>query len=269
MKKIIVTPSFRKRYLEILHNHLYYLKNEFDEWIIWVNTNNNEDVNYMKFLEKNFKYIKLQYAEIPINGFHSLWHYWKKCIDSDAIYVRLDEDIVYIEPNSITKLCEYRIENEQPFLLYGNIINNALIGFIHQKNGIINSKFNLTYNCLCPIGWQSTEYVKYIHELFLESYNNKTLDKFKIPDWELSNYERCSINAFACLGKEFEKFGGNVGIGEEVWLSCVRPKEINKPNLIYGDAIFVHFAFHIQRPYLENNTNLLQQYKELSENLIK
>jgi len=37
MKRILVTPAGRKKYLEILFNHLKNLKNEFDEWILRVN----------------------------------------------------------------------------------------------------------------------------------------------------------------------------------------------------------------------------------------
>lgn len=269
MKKVIVTPGFRKRYLEILHNHLQYVKNEFDEWIIWVNTNAKEDVEYMKFLENNFKYIKLQHSEIPINGTASLPDYWRKCIDIDAVYIRLDEDIVYVHPNSLTKLYNFRLENNTPFLIYGNIVNNAIINFIYQKNSIINKTPLLTYNYADTFGIHDSEFVKKLHELFLDSYYTNTLDKFKIENWELSNFERCSINAFACTGKEFRMFGGVVAGSEEAWLSCVKPKVINRPNLIYGDTLFVHFAFYTQRVFLETKTNLLQQYKELSEKLIK
>jgi hypothetical protein len=269
MKKVIVTPGFRKRYLEILHNQLQYVKNEFDEWVIWVNTTAKEDIDYMVYLKNNFNYIKLQYAEIPINGTASLPHYWRKCVDLDSIYLRLDEDIVYVHPNSLTKLYNKRLENEQPFLMYGNIVNNAIHDFLYQKHGIIKPEPVFSYNYADSTGIHSSDFIKYLHELFLESYRNGTLDKFLIPDWELSHFERCSINVFSCTGKDFSTFGGNVAGGEEAWLSCVKPQSVNRPNMIYGDTLFVHFAFYTQRVFLETSTNLLQQYKELSEKLIK
>lgn len=38
MKRIIVTPAGRKRYMEILSSHLDKQRSDFDEWHIWQNT---------------------------------------------------------------------------------------------------------------------------------------------------------------------------------------------------------------------------------------
>jgi hypothetical protein len=276
MKKNIVTPGFRKKYLEILHNNLIKVKNEFDEWIIWANTDNKVDMEYMKFLEKKFNYIKLQHSEIKIGSIPfglSLSHYWKKCVDIDTVYIRLDEDIVYIHPGSITNLYNSRIKNKTPFLVFGNIINNGIINFLYQKYNIIKNEPTVTYNCLDKISTHDFKFVEYLHSEFFKNYNNNNLDKFIIPDWQLSNFDRFSIGVFAAFGEELNKFGGVVDdsddIGEEYWLSNTKPKQLNQPNIICGDTLFVHFAFHTQRNKLESNTNLLQQYKELSEKLIK
>jgi hypothetical protein len=65
------------------------------------------------------------------------------------------------------------------------------------------------------------------------------------------------------LGKEFKKFNGDVGLDEEEWLSCDKPKQIQMPNIIFGDSLFVHYAFFTQRQYLDN-TNILETYKKIS-----
>lgn len=44
MKRIVIIPAGRKRYLEILLNYLKFYKDEYDRLDIWLNTNNKEDI---------------------------------------------------------------------------------------------------------------------------------------------------------------------------------------------------------------------------------
>ena len=50
---------------------------------------------------------------------------------------------------------------------------------------------------------------------------------------------------------------------EEPWL-IQKTKELNKPNVILGEAIVAHFSFYVQREYLEEKTNILKQYFDIS-----
>jgi hypothetical protein len=50
---------------------------------------------------------------------------------------------------------------------------------------------------------------------------------------------------------------------EEYWLSVVRPRELNRPNVILGKALCVHYAFGTQRTVLDK-TNILNRYKLLT-----
>ena len=48
-KVVVVTPSGRKTYLNLLKN--YILNNPIvDEWQLWFNTTDKENINYLKFL---------------------------------------------------------------------------------------------------------------------------------------------------------------------------------------------------------------------------
>ena len=44
---VVVTPAGRKRYLEILFRYILKLRPIMDEYRLWVNTENNEDIEYM------------------------------------------------------------------------------------------------------------------------------------------------------------------------------------------------------------------------------
>ena len=91
--------------------------------------------------------------------------------------------------------------------------------------------------------------------------NKKEEDLF-IQNWILHLYERVSINVISWRGDEFAKFGGNVGRDEELWLSSEYPSQINRPNKIIGDTLFIHYAFFPQRSHLEE-TDILEKYKSI------
>jgi hypothetical protein len=260
MKKIITTPAGRKRYLEILLGYLIKYKNEFDRWDLWLNTENISDIDYMKSINKKYDFIKLIYPKIPVNGNMSIGSFFSDYINPDEIYIRLDDDIVYIEKDSLTKLFNERERDKESFLLYGNIINNSILTYIHQKEGNLNSNYGkCEYKCMCDIGWKNPYFAENLHLDFLSKYKNQS---FYIPDWDINNNERVSINVISWRGDEFSKFGGIIQGDEEHWLSIVKPQSINKFNKIIGNTLFVHYAFFPQRNYLDT-TNILNEYKTI------
>lgn len=267
MKKILTTPAGRKRYLELLYNHLKNQKDEFDIWILWMNTNNQEDLEYMKKLSDENEWIKLQPSKMDNFTSLNIFHFFHEAIDEDTVYIRLDDDIVYIHPNSLTKLFNFRISNPEYFLVYGNILNNGITSHIHQRRCILPIYPKLGYHCTDENGWNNPNVTETIHNEFFNAYNNNNINKFYIDNWVLNYYERCSINVISWLGKTFKEFDGQVGTDEEQWLSVDKPSQIKKPNIIFGDGLFVHYAFYTQRGYIDS-TDILNKYKKISENYV-
>lgn len=261
----IVTPAGRKESLEILYNHLKSQSRDFKQWTLWLNTVNQDDINYCKKLEKNNKWIKTIDLDIPFNSNYSIHTFFKHACDPNKIYIRLDDDIVWLESNFIKKLSTFRYENPQYFLVYGNIINNAIVDHLNQRFGNLKITKKIEYNALDFNGWANPEVAEEKHKMFLKNIFNNNIEKFKFKQWILDIYERVSINCISWLGSEFAKFNGIVGIDEEYWLSQVKPSELEKPNIIYGEVVCVHYAFHTQREHLNRKTNILSEYKFISE----
>lgn len=261
MKRIITTPAGRKRYLEILFQYLLKYREQFDRWDLWVNTENKEDIKYLESLKENNEFINLKYLKVPYRGCNSICSFFKDYCDEDEIYLRLDDDIVYIHKNAINKMFEEREKDKSSFLIYGNIVNNAIITHLHQRKGVLNLLNGIShYDCMNPNGWNNPLFAENVHRQFLEYLKNKKEEDFFIQDWILYYFERVSINAISWRGDEFIKFSGKVGEDEELWLSVDKPKLINKKNKIIGDALFSHYAFHTQRAHLDK-TNILSLYK--------
>ena len=266
-KRIITTPAGRQRYMEILFKHLKreYENNGFHEWNLWVNTNNTNDIYYMKYLADNHKWIKLiEIPDIKDTSISNIHKFFKLACNPDCVYLRLDDDIVFLENGFCDKMFKYRIENPEPFLVYGNIINNAVISHIHQKYGCFNYHKLGGYKCMDDVGWNDAEYAEAIHRQFIKDVKENNIDKWKrtFTLWVCDKYERVSINAICWLGSTFKEFDGEVGNDEEDWLSVVKPKMLGRPNVIINDAICCHFAFHTQRNHLDN-TDILHQYRDL------
>lgn len=261
-KIVVVTPAGRKEYLEVLVPQILKLKEVVDEYRLWVNTTNQDDINYMESLKSDF--IKLEYlpGNVQVSGNFSICNFFKNCCDEDTVYVRFDDDIIFIdELSKFKEFLKFRIENENYFLVYGNILNNCLLTHIHQRLGSFPDFDNLyaEYLCTGDIGWRNEKFAENLHKYIL---SKDSIDEFRFDKiWKLYLFERVSINCISWLGYEFSKFQGNVDRDEELWLSCVKPSEINKMNCIFGNFVCIHYAFHVQRDHL-NSINLLHHYKQ-------
>jgi len=260
---VVVTPAGRRRYLELLIPQIIKLRPVVDEYRLWVNTVDNNDIEYMKSVEKEYPdFIKLEYLTIPHNGNFSICSFFKNCTDLKTIYVRFDDDIIFVDKiESFTKFIEFRINNPEYFLVYANILNNAVISHIHQRLGNFNLDKGITgYSCMDNIGWNNQEFAVNLHNTILKE--PVDLSKYYFNKWILYFFERVSINCLAWLGSTFAEFNGNVDRDEEQWLSVDYPKSVNKMNIIFGNFVVVHYAFYPQRE-LVDKTDILNRYRNL------
>jgi len=265
-KVVVVTPAGRKKYMEILFYYILLQQQIIDEYRIWVNTVNQEDINWFKELQSKYpNLVTLEYLPvgIEVNGNLTICDFFKNAIDEETIYLRLDDDIVWMENNFIEKMIKFRIDNPDYFLIFGNIINNAVIDHIHQKNGVNYSKF-IKNDCLCKVGWGDASLCEEKHRIFLSKIPNN-IDVYKFQKYETIG-QRISINAICWFGKDLKEFSGivNKGHGEEPWLSEVAPGLKNKKICVNGNALCSHYSFWVQREHMDK-TDILQKYKDLTQ----
>jgi hypothetical protein len=270
-KIITVTPAGRKKYLKILH--LYLLKNRhiIDKHRFWVNTKNNDDIDFMKSLCRQYPdFYELEFISTDEFSNLTIHNFFKNCIDDDTIYIRFDDDICYIKEDAIENLLKFRISNPDYFIVYPLIVNNCYITNILQKYNILTDKYGVAGSDRMGHGWSDSNIVRTLHEDFLTNYLDNNLSIYNLDDHVISDYNIVSINCFCWMGKGFKKFDGKVGIDEETWIGKDKPYQTFKHNAICGSALVVHFAFYIQRQYLENETFLLEYYQALAlDNLNK
>lgn len=257
-KIVCVTPAGRRRYMQYLIPQIVAC-NIVDRYDIWVNTMNKEDIFFFQMLANQYAKIRLVYQpEGVINGNLSINAFWKLCDEIDAIYVRLDDDIVWIEPSFFEKIVNFRIEHPEYFLVAPLVINNALSTYILQVNDKI--KLNTYYGASCthPILWKSGDFAYQLHDWFIENYLKPLkYSELYCPSTPIG-INRFSINSVCWFGRQMTQFASVKG-DEEEYVSVLRPTQLGLSNCIVGDVLIAHFAFFPQRKALDKG-NILNRY---------
>ena len=268
---IVVTPAGRRRYLNVLMPYVLREKEIIDKYRFWVNTNNTEDIKYIKQqVDLNPGFFEAEYLDDPKPDWKGnrrvrlICQFFKNCTEPNTVYVRLDDDICWMMPGALKALIDYRIDNPEFFLVYPGIFNNGYTAKIHSSLGLIefpSSSFRK---------WQrESKWGILHHEKLLESIESSDIHKWLFESTVIKDYAQAPINCISWLGEEFAKFEGvvadeNCDYLEEVWLTKIKPSQIRKYNCMYGGSLMAHFAFNTQREYFETHTNLLESYEVLS-----
>lgn len=269
-KVVLVTPAGRRRYMSLLTRYTKRFGGIAERHELWLNTHDQEDVQWMRELAESDPFFVIREPAWDINGAFSIAPFFRRCVELDTIYIRLDDDIVYLAPDAIEKMIQFRIEHPDLLLVFGNIINNSVVTHVLQRLGKLPIERGIAgYHCMDPIGWGDPKFAEWLHRHFLLVHRGMDggVERLKFPMWNLmyskEGRDRTSINFISWFGKTFREFGGIVAPDEEHDLNGPINARIGAQNAICGTAIAAHFAFYVQREYLDQ-TDLLSLYEQLS-----
>jgi len=299
-KLIVITFAGRRRYMEILFKYIEKYKNHIDEYHIYLATQNMDDIGYIQdFQSKNKNFVKIIKLEDYTSFDKSLvWNLaYKNCQEENAIYLKLDDDIVYFDESLFTDFIPYRIQNLNPPLLYPVIINNHFMSWMLQEFGIYNpdvkSEIGNTWattlsrvypyivenkknklrvgdfirdeEILCPMGWGNLKYCYDLHDQFLQDMNKNNIHKYKFgSNVTLNSYFAVSINACSWIGSDFKNLKNTYAemVEDEPWWSLYIPIWTGRANEIYGNCVVSHYSYYRQRELGLDSTDILDRYYE-------
>lgn len=258
-KVVVNTAAGRRRYMQYLVPYIV-ASDVVDRYDIWVNTHNGADIEFFKQVSKKYPKINLVWQpDGVVNGNASINAFYKYCVEPHTIYFKMDDDIVWMEPELIEKMVKFRVENPQYFLVTPLVINNSLSTYLLQLAGKIQLDQYYNAESSHPILWKNGSFASALHNWFIEHY-------LRTGKWEtlhLGKREmgmtRFSINAVLWFGDEMKKFGGVIPGDDEEFLSCIYPTSQGISNAWNGDAIVAHFAFFTQREELDR-MGILEKY---------
>jgi hypothetical protein len=246
-----------------------------DEYVIYMNVGDNQegDRAYGYQLAEQHEWIRLierpERHPGPIQ--RSTGYFYRYATDADTVYVRLDDDIVYLHEDAITNLVTKRLEMPHPVAVFGTTWNNAIVSYFAQAQGIIPPEWGqCTMYCMDPVGWADGAFAVKIHELLLDHIEAGTVDQMYLyQDFPIRPGTQFSVSCFASLGSMYAgllKPGVLVPDEEEHWHTVHQPTVIGHPNVLVGNAIISHFTFMPQRPHVLA-TNILDRYRQLAEKI--
>lgn len=261
-KIVVNTAAGRRRYMQylvppILHSDIV------DRYDIWVNTNNGADIEFFKRLATDYPKVNLVWQPDGIvDGIKSINAFYKCCCDEDTIYMKLDDDVVWFEPELFDKMVKFRVDNPDYFLVSPLVINNALSTYLLQVHDKIKLDRYYESRCAEATLWQSGYFATALHEWFMQKYlKTSSYSNLYVgaQPWAMTRF---SINCILWFGRDMKQFGGIVPGDDEEFLSCIKPTQLGKANCINGDTLISHFAFGPQREILDKCT-ILEKYGEI------
>lgn len=188
-------------------------------------------------------------------------YYAKRIRDfSDTIFLKCDDDIVYIDVEKLDEFITFRRANPQYFIVSANVVNNGVCAYWQQAAGSLPG--NLGHFERPPQGfggslWQSAQRATELHDFFLQTADKRLPLSAKVIEWK----ERLSINFIAWLGKDLIHMALPKGDDED-FLTVGVPARLGRPTAIYSDFIVSHLSFGPQEAGLDLNL-LIGEYDRL------
>jgi len=260
LKIIVVTPAGRRVYLELLAS---YVLNDDDvyEWQLWDNCREEVDRVYINELAKRNSKIKV--VRLPgVDGTNrSINRFYRHCNDLDVFYVKLDDDIVYIERGTFARMLEVACQTVGRCIWWSPlVINNALCSYLIKcRSSNIDVRASLTAQASCPSGWSSPQFAIDLHESFLEFLQGG--GPLVDGDFDIS-LSRFSINCIGFFGADVVKLGDSfcpLDVDDEEWISGVLPLLTTRSGRVLGGKTVSHYSFYTQEIAL-NETDILDKY---------
>jgi hypothetical protein len=274
-KKIIAfTPSGRQRYMDILWRHVERLHalGQIDEWVVFNNSYTDLDDQHTREFAQRGPWITVLNDGLPVRERKAptIYRFYSQLNDSNAIYVRLDDDIVYVDTDAIPLLVRHKLAHPELFLVFPTIVNNTRMSYWLQESGVIPREWgNLTDIFLEPTAWRSAAFDAKLQRKALDAiYAGNFRASFTMPDRvttgrssEGTANNHISVNSFAIDGRDMDAC--DVTWDEEGYLSDTRPAQLRRFNGVKGDAVVVHFAYHPQTAEMER-TGMLEEYNRIA-----
>lgn len=279
-KVVAWTPYGRKETMSILYKYMVrdHAAGVLDEYHLYMNTDPDqvEDVAFAHELAETYDWIKLKERPAGVKVLHpkqlNTGFYYRYAIEPDTIYIRFDDDIVYVHEAAIERLAKAKIPSPAT-VCFPLIWHNAICSFWLQNMGKIPLEYGRVRDAYCmdAVGWGDGQFAEKIHRLLLSHIREGTVDElFLHHDVQLPIGRQFSVSCFAAhsdLYRQLDPPGHLTYHEEETWHTIHETHRTGRANMIIGNALVAHLSFFPHTHYIRRETDILDQYRELAEQL--
>lgn len=268
------SPAGRKRNMALLDRFLRANRFLIDRHEWWVNTPDEGDEAFIhEMVERHPGFYSAAQVDVPYGQFdygvilkRLRRFYQERCQDTRTIYLKIDDDFCFIGKDAIADLLEFRVAHPDYFLVMPPTVNSVLHNHVCQRLALLPREPILSYDPATVHGYSSGAGAEIVHRGFLSSLEHRSIE-WTFPRWEFNEFERATIGAICFFGRDFASFGSDVTDDDEHFLSCVKPRELNRVNAVapcwpHRDAFFAHYAYSPQKAHLDAS-DVLSSYEAI------
>lgn len=278
-KVVAVIPAGRKRTMSLLMKYLAREQRSglLDGCQVWENTKDMDDLHWLRKLPMSYPWVEVKE---PIGGWvepkqRNTGKFYIHTMDRDTIYVRFDDDILYLHEDALNNLLKWHINHPDFFLVFPQIWNNAIISWLQMRAGHISPERGVVDGpyCMDPIGWGDPSFGEHAHRTLLEHIYADTVEDLYINDYELKEVARFSISCFSFFGSRMDDWNRKDPAhrpnlppngDEEIWLTENIPSDLGWRNVVIGNSIVSHFTFFTQQAHILS-TDILDHYRHIAD----
>lgn len=296
------TPYGRQETVEILGQYMRreHERGIVDEWWLCLNTDPEQisDLQFAYALAGAYPWIKLKERPNGPDGLQrprrrpkqrNTGYFYEYMTDPNTVFVRFDDDIIYVHEDAIERLAVHRLEADGGVASFPIMWNNSIISWFAQQAGVIPAAGTVTevgtaeypqnYTwpkvggpyCMDGVGWADGQFAVAIHQRLLDKIQNNAVESlFFYQDFPLQLGMQFSVSTFASLGSLYASLPDGPGVlvpyEEEHWHTIHQPKLLGSPNVIVGDALVSHYTFFPQGPIVRAS-DTLDRYRQVAKDL--
>jgi len=99
-------------------------------------TTKDEDVSWLSsFVQKTEEYRFFDLGNCTTGPYGCIWN---NATDTSSMFIKIDDDILYVHPDTIPRLVHTRMEHPRPFAISANLVNSPLMSYLHYHFGAIH-----------------------------------------------------------------------------------------------------------------------------------
>lgn len=277
---VVCVPAGRKRTLTPLLYHLRSMGDLIDRIDLWENTTVEEDLEFIHSQVNDTTRVVPLDDDLPRNEStnpagerryaRDNSRFYRQYEDPEPVYVRIDDDVVWMHPNAIGELVRVRLENPHPLLVSANVWNSAVFTNISQQAGAIPRELIpwVEMYCMDEVGWGNGSVAVTVHEFLLDHIDRGDLRPLMLEDTNIfkpnGEYPQFSTNCVALLGADWIRIKDDIYDDEEESYLMRIARRLRRPHMLAGAALVAHYSFWKQRPVLDS-TNILDRYTSIAE----